>query len=158
MMINSPRFATADLDDLPEIVRLKLAMFDECGHAAMLATDAFERILEDYISLYGKNEARHYIARSGARIVSVAGAFIKSEIPFRYFKIPIQGFIGDVYTEPAFRHQGLAIELSRQALEWLRSRKLRTVRLLASSSGRPIYEQLGFLLSDEMVLDFDAME
>jgi ribosomal protein S18 acetylase RimI-like enzyme len=143
----------AQADDLPHIVALKLAMFEECGHADLLATDAAERVLSDYQTLYARSEAQHFLARSGAQIVAMAGAFIKSEVPFRYFRVPITGFIGDVYSEPEFRRCGLALALNRHAIDWLAAKGIETVRLLASHSGRPIYEKLGFAHSDEMTLD-----
>jgi GNAT superfamily N-acetyltransferase len=49
------------------------------------------------------------------------------------------------------RGQGLARALSEQALDWLRHKGVRMVRLLASEAGRALYTQLGFVPTDEMV-------
>ena len=52
-----------------------------------------------------------------------------------------------------YRQNGMAMRLSEDALAWLRLNEVKTVRLLASEGARPIYEKLGFMASDEMVLD-----
>jgi len=88
----------------------------------------------------------------------MAGAFLKSDIPYRYFSVPQYGFIGDVYTAEGFRRRGLAKHLSELALCWLGSKDVRMVRLLASEAGRPLYEKLGFTASDEMVLELASQQ
>lgn len=145
-------FEIATAEDLPEIVRMKLLMFTEAGHADLLAENAFEVILADYRRLYAGSLARHFVAKFGASIVGCAGALLKDDLPFRYFKTSRYGFIGDVYTCSANRGRGIASRLSADALAWLRSQNIGMVRLLASEDGRPIYSRLGFTSSDEMVL------
>jgi GNAT superfamily N-acetyltransferase len=125
-------------------------MFRESGHAQLLAPDAYDLVLSDYLEMYRTGQALHFVAGSGA-IVAMAGAFLKSDIPYRYFVRPTYGFIGDVYTESSFRRRGVARVLNDAALAWLRSKGVMTVRLLASVAGRPLYEKLGFVPSDEMV-------
>lgn len=141
----------ASAGDLSRIVELKLAMFNESGHAELLAPDARALILQDYKHLYSTNDAQHFIAESEGVAVACAGGFLKSDFPYRYFRTPRYGFVGDVYTEQAFRKQGLAQILSERVLLWLRSKNVRMIRLLASEAGRPLYLKLGFVPSDEMV-------
>ena len=140
----------ASLDDLPWIVEMKLQMFREAGHFDLLAHNAAELVLEDYRRMYQTGAATHFIA-CGATPVAMAGAFLKSDIPFRYFSNPRYGFIGDVYTVDGFRRRGVARRLNELALQWLDAAGVDMVRLLASVAGRPLYEKLGFVGSDEMV-------
>jgi predicted GNAT family acetyltransferase len=147
------KIETAAAADLARIVELKLAMFAEGGHADQLAVDARTIILRDYRSLYRRDLARHFVVRSGGRIVAAAGAFLKSDLPYRYFDTPFYGFIGDVYTEPAFRGGGLATDLTRWAIDWLAGRGATEIRLLAFDAARRIYERMGFRTTDEMVLE-----
>jgi GNAT superfamily N-acetyltransferase len=153
-MTNPPRYEVepAQAGDLPRIVDMKLAMFAEAGHASLLAPGARERILDDYQRLYASADAQHFVVRIGAAVVACAGAFVKTDLPFRYFDPPVYGFLGDVYTEPALRGRGLARQVNQHALLWLAGKGIRMVRLLASEAGRPLYTQLGFVASDEMVL------
>jgi GNAT superfamily N-acetyltransferase len=142
---------SAAIDDLPAIVEMKLQMFREAGHAKVLAGNAGELVLEDYRRMYQAGSAHHFIA-CGPAPVAMAGAFLKSDIPFRYFANPTYGFIGDVYTSAHLRRRGLAKHLNELALEWLRTQNVSMVRLLASVEGRALYQKLGFVPSDEMVL------
>jgi GNAT superfamily N-acetyltransferase len=148
------QYGSSSIEDLPRIVEMKMAMFHEAGHADLLASDADSIVLEDYLKLYEKDLAHHFVARDGQTIVASAGAFVKSDLPFRYFAPPQYGFLGDVYTETNYRGIGIAHRLSTDALNWLKSRRIRMVRLFASEAARPIYESLGFSSTDEMVLQW----
>lgn len=155
-MRDALEFGVASKDELPRIIDIKWAMFLESGHADLLAPNAKASVLEDYQRLYEANEARHFVTRASGRIVASVGAFVKSDLPFRYFRSGTYGFIGDVYTEPAFRGRGIATRLNEDALLWLKAEGIQMVRLFASSTGRPLYEKLGFVPADEMVLRFSA--
>jgi GNAT superfamily N-acetyltransferase len=137
---------------LPRIVELKLAMFEEAGLGHLLAPEFKSLVLSDYQKLYESSEALHFLSIHSDIIVSMAGGFIKSDIPYRYFHNPRYGFVGDVYTLPTARRQGLATTLNGFVLDWLKKEGVGMVRLLASDAARPIYEDLGFQATDEMVL------
>lgn len=55
------------------------------------------------------------------------------------------GWIAMVLVDEAFRHRGIATQLVQHALRYLDGRGVQTVRLDATSLGRPVYERLGFL-------------
>lgn len=145
-------FSIAQLEDLPRIVEIKMAMFDEANLRHVLADNAPELVLEDYKDLYSSDEARHFIVRSNRKIVASVGAFVKSDLPFRYYRTPYYGFIGDVYTEPEYRGNGFASQLNNNALEWFSSKGISMIRLLAAPAAESIYKNLGFEFTDEMVL------
>ncbi len=145
-------YGIATIEDLPRIVDMKVAMFKEAGHADLLNDRARPIILKDYRQLYLESTAVHFIARDKDQIVASVGAFIKSDLPFRYFSPAIYGFVGDVFTENAYRGRGISTALNHEALIWLKSKGIVMVRLLASETGRPLYERLGFKATDEMAL------
>jgi GNAT superfamily N-acetyltransferase len=149
------RIEKATANQLPRIVELKLAMFQEAGLAYLLADDFLTRVLQDYQAFYASQDAVHFVALERGKVVAMAGGFLKSDLPYRYYKQPCYGFVGDVYTTPAARHKGLATQLSRMVLHWLKSRGVWHVRLLATPAARPMYERLGFRAIDEMALNFD---
>ncbi|MBS1212955.1 MAG: Acetyltransferase family protein [Proteobacteria bacterium] len=148
----------ADSDDLPRIAGLKIAMFTDAGLAGLLAENARYLVKRSYQALYAQGLAAHFVANEEGEIVAMAGAFIKSDLPYCYYRNPRYGFIGDVYTRPDFRRRGLARELSNRAIGWLRDKGLAEVKLLASESGRRLYESLGFTASDEMRLRLAGAE
>lgn len=155
-MVNNLRYGSASIEDLPRIVEMKIAMFYEAGHGDLLTSDAESIVLRDYVRLYEKNLACHFVARDRQTLVASVGAFVKSDLPFRYFEPPQYGFLGDVYTENRYRGIGIATRLSTNALNWLKSRNIKMVRLFASEAARPIYESLGFRNTDEMVLQLET--
>lgn len=65
------------------------------------------------------------------------------------------GYIYNVYVEPEYRRQGIARRLVQTALDHCAEKKIKRVRLHASDAGRPLYEQLGFLPTNEMIYTFE---
>ena len=63
-----------------------------------------------------------------------------------------QGTIINVFTEPQWRRHGIAGLLIKEIVTWSKSERLDRLILHASGQGRPIYEKLGFIASNEMRL------
>ena len=63
-----------------------------------------------------------------------------------------QGTIINVFTELQWRRHGIAGLLIKEIVAWSRSERLDRLILHASDQGRPIYERLGFITSNEMRL------
>ena len=148
------KYNIASPEDIPCIVDMKIEMFREFDYEQYLHENARKMIVEDYRRMYEEKLAIHFLAKVDNRIVGIVGAFIKSDIPFRYFSKGYYGFIGDVYTNPTHRNIGISTKLNEDALCWLRDCGVNFVRLLASDAGRPIYERLGFSPDADMVLRY----
>lgn len=139
-------------EDLAVIIDFKLSMFGDAGITGLLSENSRRVIEQTYRELYDEGAAVHFLLEVDRMAVACAGAFLKRDIPFCFYKIPFYGFIGDVYTLPQHRRRGYAGRLAREAIGWLRERDVYMIRLLATEQGRKIYEKLGFRPSDEMVL------
>jgi ribosomal protein S18 acetylase RimI-like enzyme len=63
------------------------------------------------------------------------------------------GYIWGVYVKPAYRRQGIATQLTKQAIAYLKAIGCTHAVLNASPSGEPVYSQLGFTKSNLMRLD-----
>jgi GNAT superfamily N-acetyltransferase len=61
-----------------------------------------------------------------------------------------QGTIVNVFTEPQWRRRGIARLLIREIIIWSKNEQLDRLILHASDEGRSIYENLGFVASNEM--------
>jgi GNAT superfamily N-acetyltransferase len=61
-----------------------------------------------------------------------------------------QALVMNVYTEPAWRRRGLAALLMEQVLAWAREHDVGAIVLHASDEGRPLYERMGFVATNEM--------
>jgi GNAT superfamily N-acetyltransferase len=58
-----------------------------------------------------------------------------------------------MYVVPAARRRGIARALMNEVLEYCRAQGFRSVYVHASDAGRPLYESLGFIPTNEMRLD-----
>ena len=63
-----------------------------------------------------------------------------------------QGTIVNVFTEPQWRQRGIAGLLIKEIIIWSKNEQIDRLVLHASDKGRPIYERLGFVASNEMRL------
>ena len=61
-----------------------------------------------------------------------------------------QGLVCNVFTERAWRRRGLARRLAEAVIEGARDRGVSHLYLHASAEGRPLYESLGFVPTNEM--------
>lgn len=139
-------------DEIPAIAELKLKMFEEVGMSHLLMNNFIEEVISVYRTLYNNGKAQHFIIEDYNKIIACAGAFIKEDIPYFFYKERNYGFVGDVYVEPKFRKLGYAKTLTNAVLNWFTEQDIHTVRLLASHNARHLYESTGFKATDEMVL------
>jgi ribosomal protein S18 acetylase RimI-like enzyme len=61
--------------------------------------------------------------------------------------------IWNFYVQPDYRRQGIATKLTEMAIAHLKSLNCTKAVLHASPSGKPVYENLGFATSNEMMLN-----
>jgi GNAT superfamily N-acetyltransferase len=90
---------------------------------------------------------RYYVAEAGGVIVGTAGAQVGEA-----FFGAVRGYIEGVYVVPAFRRRGVASRLMRECIDWLRPMGCDSVRLQSTVEGRPLYESLGFVPTEELEL------
>lgn len=142
----------ANVSDISTIAQLKLNMFKETGMEHALGEDFIQKVQSVYREMYEKGKAQHFVIEHEGQLIACGGAFIKEDLPYCFYRDPQYGFIGDVYVEEQFRRQGYAKELTNAVLEWLFDRDIQTVRLLASDQARKLYESVGFIETDQMIL------
>jgi GNAT superfamily N-acetyltransferase len=92
------------------------------------------------------------------RIVAGSGVQVRRVLPFPW-TIPDgradiaygrQANVLNVYTEPAFRRQGVAGALMHVVLAWAQTTHRESLVLHAAPDGRALYEALGFVATNEM--------
>jgi GNAT superfamily N-acetyltransferase len=145
--------------DAPVLGKHRTAMFRDMGtihpssEAALLdaSTGYFESALAsgEYVGWVG------YQQEDAARIVAGAGLQLRGLLPRPEPKgngllLGREGLILNVYVEPAWRRRGLARRLMQEILIWAAGAGVARLVLHASNEGRPLYESLGFIASNEM--------
>jgi GNAT superfamily N-acetyltransferase len=140
-------------EDAPYIIRHRREMFAEMssgtpqGRAQMDAHfDIWLRRhleIEDYIA---------WIACDDGEVIAGAGLWLIDWLPAPDGFAGRLPYVCNVYTEPDYRHQGLAQKLMNCVIEYCQQKGYPRVRLHASEFGRPLYEKLGFNQTNEMAL------
>jgi GNAT superfamily N-acetyltransferase len=62
----------------------------------------------------------------------------------------LEAYVLNVYTEPGHRRGGVARAIMEAIVVWCREQRVARITLHASNEGRPLYESLGFEISNEM--------
>jgi len=142
----------ATLDDAESLIEHRRAMFFEMGYRDAAALDGM--VAEFRPWLRRKMESGEYLAwvaiEPNDRIVAGLGLWLMDWPPHMIGPGAPRGNILNVYTDTAYRRQGIAREMMKIALEWCSQRNIGAVVLHASDDGRELYQQLGFRPTNEM--------
>lgn len=141
--------------DAEAIARHRVRMFIDMGDIDDSAVPGLEsatlvRLKVELVS----GEYLGWVAEAHGGVVAGAGVILHSHYP--NVKNPLGrpvAHIVNVYTDPPHRRRGLATRLLAAILQWARAEDLRFATLHASSAGRPVYECLGFVPTNEMRVD-----
>lgn len=154
--MDAAEYRIGTLAELNIVVSFKIRMFQEVGADSLLADDADVAVEREYGRLLKDGDLQHFVALEDGNVVACAVGLIKRDPPFCFFRIPFYGFVADVYTIPENRRRGHARQLTQEVLSWLEQKGVRMVRLIPSGPAQPMYEQLGFQESGEMVLHIES--
>jgi len=93
-----------------------------------------------------------FVAVDGDTVVGAAQAHVARKLYPQALKPEVRkdGYIWGVYVEPDYRRQGLARRLTSACMDHLQDVGCTRVVLHASPTGRPVYEGLGFIKTNEM--------
>jgi GNAT superfamily N-acetyltransferase len=95
---------------------------------------------------------RGWLVERDGEVVAGGGIIVTPFLPGVADQGLERATILNVYTEAAYRRQGLARALMDRMIGWCRERGFQTVTLDASEDGRRLYESLGFRPTPQMRL------
>jgi len=152
-----PIIRPGTIEDAETIAAHRRAMFFEMGHRDKEALDAMTAAFLPWLrQRITKGEYLAWVAAAPAAcIVAGLGLWLMDWPPHMIGPGARRGNILNVYTEHAFRHQGIALRLMGTALEWCRANGIRAVILHASEDGLRLYQKLGFAPTNEMRILLD---
>jgi GNAT superfamily N-acetyltransferase len=142
-------------------------MFQDMGRLPEALFDTLQAKAEAYLATaLAQGEYVAWVASPVAQpesIVAGAGAQLRRAMPHPQELAGGEVIIAEgrhaivlnVFTEPAWRRQGVAELLMRAVLAWARERQLDRLVLHASDEGRRLYERLGFVPTNEMQFNGD---
>lgn len=150
----SYRVRAATLDDLPVLVRHRIAMFTDMGtplDAGVIST-AFTKWLGEVMPS-GMYRA-WLVETADGEVVGGGGATIIPWPPGPRYPGDKLAFVYNVYTEPAHRRHGLARLVMDTIHAWCREHGVTSVALNASHDGRPLYEAMGYVVTPSPMMFF----
>jgi len=142
--------------DSEAIADQRLRMFADAG----FATDAeMAQMRANFVPwvrarIEGNTYAGWLVEHEG-RLVAGAGLWVMDWPPHFLDPEPRRAYLLNFYVAPEMRRRGLASELLALSVAEARARGINVVVLHASTFGKPVYEQNGFTISNEMMLSFD---
>jgi GNAT superfamily N-acetyltransferase len=143
--------STANLDTL---VSHRRAMFHDMGYHDDVALDSMSAKFRPW--LLDRVDSGDYLAwlvhPPDGSIAAGAGLWLMDWPPHMIGTGARRGNIVNVYSSEPYRRLGLARELMITVLAWCRDHYVDTVILHASSTGRALYESMGFQATNEMRL------
>ena len=129
-------------------MRRELDMPDE-----HLAPDWKARSISYFQRRHEAGELRWFFAKDSARVVASAAGFFLDGYPSEICVNRHVGYVAGVFVMPAYRRRGLARAVTQAAVDWLSEAGCKVVRLHSADHARAIYESMGFVASNEMILD-----
>ena len=129
-------------------------MFEDMGYAD---ARALEVMLAVSTPLIGRGiedgSYRGWLAEGSDGVVAGGGVILLQFQPHPMDPRPQRAWVVNMFTEPEHRRRGLARLLMDTIVTWCRAEGLRFLYLHASDEGRALYESLGFVPTNEMLLE-----
>ena len=130
------------MDDLPVFISLRIRQLIEEG--AREDADLRPALMDYYLRHLADGTFVSWLALDGEKIVGTSGMSFVEKPP--YFSCPTGriGLLSSMYTEPAYRRQGIARELLSRVVEEARKHGCGAVQITASDMGVRLYTAFGF--------------
>jgi GNAT superfamily N-acetyltransferase len=150
-MTSSYTIRPATIADIPHIVRHREQMFRDMDIPAQFEdmSAAMELWLRHAIP---SKTYLGWIAESNREVAAGGGLIVISWPPGPMSMDPRCGFIFNVYTEHAHRKRGLAKQLMAAMHDYCRAEGIERVVLNASVFGKPLYDQIGYVVTEEPMM------
>lgn len=144
--MNNIVFKTATKDDIPELVRMRIAyMIDDFGSITDEEKSSMESQLPVYFEKYLDKQCVAFVAKDGSKVAAVALLVIMEKPANPFFLHGVLGEVLSVYTEPEYRGHGLCRQLMTNLVDYAKEHDLDRVDLSATDKGYPIYKKVGFV-------------
>ena len=147
-MLENLSLRRAGVADAAAVAWHRAAMFRDMGEVSGSDFDLLLTASEAWLAQrLASGEYLGWVVEEGhsKRIVAGGGLLLREMWPVPGCPRPGRwAHIGNVYTEPTFRRNGLARLVMQAILDWCRANEVDHITLAASGDGRPLYVSLGF--------------
>ena len=144
----------ATVQDIPDLVRLRRMMFESMGYNDPAQMDPADAAASAYLAqaMPAKQFYGWLAVTPTGEAVGSGGVVFDQHPPGPTNISGRTGYIMNLVTDPRYRRRGIARRMMRTMIEWLAGQNIQRVTLHATDVGQPLYEELGFVDSNEMSL------
>ena len=144
----------ASVEDIPVLVGHHHRMFEEIWNFRNLVVDrqklddmdaAYQDKLE---SEFVDGTCKAWLVKEGDHIIASGAISVVSMVPTPVDSSCRVAYLHSVFTENTRRKKGIAELIVRKILDYCQSKDINRVILNASEVGRPLYEKIGFKLTE----------
>jgi len=149
------RIRRATVEDAAVIARHRVGMFRDMRVMVEVEAPLLETAAHAYLlATLSTGEYLGWLVEHDSGVVAGGGVILRALLPRPgHADGGEEAYVLNVYTEPPHRRRGLARRLMNEILDWCHARGALRITLHASDEGRPLYEDLGFVQTNEMRLD-----
>jgi len=151
--VNSYEIRRATPGDLEVILYHRRRMFEDMGFTN---PDDLRAMFETSTPLLTRGllngTYRGWLVEASGAVVAGGGLIFLDFQSHPNDPRPQRAWVVNMFTELTHRRQGLAQRLMETMLDWCRAEGMRFLYLHASDEGRPLYQRLGFVPTNEMRL------
>jgi GNAT superfamily N-acetyltransferase len=149
----APAIRLATVDDVPVICAQRRAMFEDMGIRPRVPHDQSIPAFAAWVTpRIASGEYLGFLTERAGQVLAGAGLWLMPWPPTPHGIAQRRGYVLNVYTSPAARGRGLARGLMESTLTRAAAEGVEVVTLHASEAGRPLYEAMSFVATNEMRL------
>ena len=138
-------FDTANTDDIPELIRLRiLYMIDDFGSISDEERESMETQLPGYFERELGKKLIAFVARSEDRLVAAVYLLIIEKPANPFLPNGFDSEVLSVYTEEKYRGRGICTRLMSNMIEYAKEHQICRIDLVATDEGYPLYKTMGF--------------
>lgn len=152
--MNAPTIRRAGLPEVAILAQLRVRFLRELDLLTRAQEPALIQATEEYLrKALPAGEFVAFVAEVDGQVVGT-GSLLPSQRPPAMDNLSgREGYVLNMWTEPAYRRRGIAAALLREIVAHARNARIGRLRLHATDDGRSLYEQFGFQgRNSEMVL------
>ncbi len=153
----------AEVKDISSLIELRKLLLNTGSGYYVAKTSkekrAWEKSYQDWLLNNLTIHADHkihiivtHLSKDITRIIGCAIGIIDERVPFSGCMNGKMGWVQTVVVHPAYRRQHVAKKMMNCLFEWFRHNKVSKVSLQTTKIAEPLYENLGFYDSKELLL------
>ena len=149
------KYKKATIDDIEVLTKTRIEVLRSANKlSGVVDMKKVEKTSYEYYKTALRNGTHTaYLVFDGEKFVGAGGVSYFQVLPTYHNPSGYKAYIMNMYTNPEYRRNGIAIKTLGLLVEDARKRGVHAISLEATDMGKPLYEKFGFVkMNDEMEL------